>query len=83
VKVIDKVLPKQFFKYLKLNDTKDGHQRASFENGKVFIHVNSPVLKKYFGEHQEVLNGKKERSAVAMLLTLHCNAYQEKWRDIW
>jgi hypothetical protein len=53
VKVIDKVPPKQFFKDLKLDDTKDGHQRASFENGTVFIHVNSPVLKKYFGEHQE------------------------------
>ena len=37
VKVIDKVPPKQFFKDLKLDDTKDGHQRASFENGTVFI----------------------------------------------
>jgi hypothetical protein len=66
VKVIEKERPKNFFTNFQLDREKDGHQRASFERGTVYVHVNSPVLKHYFGDAQELLDLKKDKSGGAI-----------------
>jgi hypothetical protein len=67
VKVIEKEPPQSLFNRLEFDIQKDGHQRASFSNGTVYIHCNCPVLKRYFGEDLEYLKGKEERDAIAIL----------------
>jgi hypothetical protein len=67
VRTTEKDAPKKFFKDFRLDDKKDGRQRSSFENGIVYVHVNSPILKNYFGNKQERLNEKKEKDAIAIL----------------
>jgi hypothetical protein len=67
VRTTEKDAPKKFFKDFKLDDKKDGRQRSSFDNGIVYVHVNSPILKNYFGNKQERLNEKKDKDAIAIL----------------
>jgi hypothetical protein len=66
VKVVDKEPPKQFFKGFDLDRKGDPRQRSRFQEGTVYVHVNAPVLKIYFGFQEKKLNEKND-DAVAML----------------
>jgi len=79
VKVVEKEPPKQFLNDFKLDKERDGHQRASYEKGIVYVHVNSPVLTKYFGENQERLNKDKEADAVAILADTILQCVTKEW----
>ena len=68
LKVIEKEKPKNFFTNFQLDREKDGHQRASFEKGTAYVHVNSPILKHYFGDAQELLDIKKEKGGGAIVI---------------
>ena len=45
----------------------DERKRARFSDGTVYIHVNHPVLKHYFGEKQERIESSPTREAIALL----------------
>lgn len=42
IKVVEEEPPNQFLTDFKLDKERDGHQRASYEKGIVYVHVNSP-----------------------------------------
>jgi hypothetical protein len=79
VKIVEKEPPKQFLSDFKLDKERDGHQRASYENGIVYVHVNSPILIKYFGQNQEKLNKDKEIDAIAILADTVLQCVTKEW----
>lgn len=79
VKIVEKEPPKQFLNDFKMDKERDGHQRASYENGIVYVHVNSPVLTKYFGQNQEKLNKDKEVDAIAILADTVLQCVTKEW----
>jgi len=79
VKVTEKEPPKQFLTDFQLDREKDGHQRASYEKGIVYVHVNAPVLSSYFGNYQDRLNQKKEADAIAILADTILQCVTKEW----
>lgn len=81
VKIVDQEPPKQFLAGFHLDREKDGHQRASYEKGFVYVHVNSPVLASYFGKDQDRLNKDKEADAIAILADTILQCVTKEWAD--
>lgn len=79
VKVVEEEPSNQFLTDFKLDKERDGHQRASYEKGIVYVHVNSPILTRYFGENQDRLNKDKEADAIAILADTILQCVTKEW----
>lgn len=79
VKVAEKEPPRQFLTGFRLDKERDGHQRASYEKGIVYVHVSSPVLTSYFGVDQDRLNKEKEADAIAILADTILQCVTNEW----
>lgn len=67
INVIEKEESKVFFKDYILDRSGDPRKRARFSDGTIYIHVNHPVLKHYFGENQERIESTPTKESVALL----------------
>lgn len=67
INVIEKEESKVYFRDYELDRSGDPRKRARFNDGVVYIHVNHPVLKHYFGDHAERIESEPTREAVALL----------------
>lgn len=79
VRVVEKEPPRQFLAGFHLDRERDGHQRASYEKGMVYVHVKSPVLQSYFGDEQAKLNEEKRVDAVAILADTILQCVTKEW----
>lgn len=80
IKVSEKEPPKVFFKGYKLDTEGDKRQRYRFsrDTGIVYVHVNAPILKNYFGITLSKIHDR-EPDAVAMLADTVVQCVTKEW----
>lgn len=79
INVIEKDESKVFFKDYELDTAGDPRKRARFNDGIVYIHVNHPVLRHYFGNRQERVTSSPTKESVAMLADSILNIALRQW----
>jgi len=78
VKVTEEEKRGQFFKGYNLDPHNDERTRTRFEDGIVYVHINSPVLLYYFGNNKEKLD-QSDPSAIAILADTILSTCIKEW----
>jgi len=82
IKVAEKEPPKVFFKGYRLDNSPEGDKRQRYrfsrDTGIVYVHVNAPILKNYFGITLSKIHDR-EPDAVAMLADTVVQCVTKEW----
>ena len=80
IRIVEKEPPKTFLKDYKLSATGDERQRATYEDGIVYIHTRAPVLRRYFGDPTKTERlVSRDPDAEVMLVDTIVRCVTEEW----